>query len=166
MAEEPVMVDPVERRRQVRIQDPGPLRALALADQEDRLDRVMTAPARTEAVAPHLEPGLPLGLQRIEHHGLRRTVGDHGDAERTTLAVRLGNVDPPHRPGWRDMPVLLDPPGKFHPVRPGKRGQPVDPGGPSPLVDLRDPARGDQRVGPGPQHQPLQAAHLAMLACP
>jgi hypothetical protein len=64
------------------------------------------------------------------------------------------------------MTALLDPPGQFHPIWPPQCGAAVHPRGPSPLVDLRDPTGSDQRVRPGPQHQPLQAAHLAVLARP
>src|SRR4051794_32113393 len=126
----------------------------------------MTAPAGPEAVAPRLEPGLPLGLQRIQHHGLRGPVADHGDTERTPLTVSLGDVDPTDSSSRRPMPVLLDPTSQFHPFGPRQCGPAVDPGGPSPLVDLRDPPRAEQRVRPGPQHQPWQVAHLAVLACP
>jgi hypothetical protein len=160
------VVDPVERCCQVRVQDPRPLRVLALGDGEDRLDRVMTAPTGPETVAPRLEPGLPLGLQRIQHHGLRRPVGDHRDTERAPLTIRLGDVDPTDGPSPRPMPVLLDPTSQFHPFRPRQRGPAVDPGGPSPLVNLRDPARAEQRVRPGPQHQPLQATHPSVVPCP
>jgi len=59
------MVDLVERRRQVSIENPCPLGARPLADGIDRLDRVMAAAARPEPVTTGLEPGLPLGLQRV-----------------------------------------------------------------------------------------------------
>jgi hypothetical protein len=166
VVEQPIMIDPVERRCQVRVKDPRPRGAFALADREDGLDRVMTSPAGPEAVASRLESGLPLRLQCVEHHGLCGTVGDHRDAERTPLAVRLRDVDPADREGRRPVATLLDPPGKFCPIWCGQRGQAVDPSGSPPLVDLRDPSRRDQRVRPGPQHQPLQAPHLAVVARP
>ncbi len=47
------MADPAGRRRQVRVEYPGPARggtAAALARLEDGLDRVMAAPAGPEAI--------------------------------------------------------------------------------------------------------------------
>ena len=66
LAEQVMMVDPVERRRQVRVEYPPPGRVGALADLVDGLDRVMAATAGPEPVGPRLEPGLPLGLQRVD----------------------------------------------------------------------------------------------------
>jgi hypothetical protein len=82
LAEEMIVADPVKRRRQVRIEHPGPARggtAAAFAHLEDGLDRVMAATARPEPIRLRLEPRFPLWFQCISRHGLQRPVGDHGD---------------------------------------------------------------------------------------
>ena len=76
------MIDPVERRCQVRVEHPPPSRARAIAALgclEDSLDRVMAAAAGPEAIRPRLEPRLPLWLQRIGRPRLLRAVGDDRD---------------------------------------------------------------------------------------
>ncbi len=87
------MRDAVEIPTQVRIDDFGrPL------DQQrlDLLDRVPGAASRSLGVLL----GLPVGLEdRFEdHHGspLHHTIRDRWDAQRSLLAIRLGEVDPPH----------------------------------------------------------------------
>src|SRR6266498_4768849 len=59
------VIDSVERRFQARVQDPQPFGGLAAQRVEDGLDRVLAATSRPEPVGSGLEPGLPLGLQRI-----------------------------------------------------------------------------------------------------
>jgi hypothetical protein len=76
------MPDLVERARQVRVQRPHAPGAWALARVVDRRDRVVAAPARPEPVGSGLEPGLPLGLQRITDPRLMTAVHDHRNAER------------------------------------------------------------------------------------
>ena len=64
------MVDPVERRGQVSVEHPPPLRGLALAHLIDGLDGVVAATAGPEAIGLRLEPCLPLGFQRVDDLGL------------------------------------------------------------------------------------------------
>ena len=98
------MVDSVERRRQVRVQDPPPLGVRAPRDVEDGLDRVMAATARPEPIRPGLEPCFPLGFQRVDDPGLEHPVDDHGNAERALLsgAALLGDVHPLDRTACHD----------------------------------------------------------------
>lgn len=77
MGEEPVMVDPVERRCQVRVEHPPTARVRTPRHMEDGLDRVMAATTRAEAVGLRLEPRLLLGLQRVDHLRLGHAVHDH-----------------------------------------------------------------------------------------
>ena len=77
-----VVVDSVERRGQVRVQHPQPLRVLAAQRVEQGLDRVLTASPRPKSRRFGFEPGLPFGLQRVTHPRLVAPVHDHGDSER------------------------------------------------------------------------------------
>src|SRR5690606_16471849 len=83
LVEELDMVDAVERRCQVIIENPHPLGPDALAGGEDRLDRVMTATAGSESIGSRLDPGLPLRLQRTEHDRQQRAIGHHRNSEWT-----------------------------------------------------------------------------------
>ena len=96
MAKDVGMVDPVERRRQIRVQHPPPLRALAVGGHVDHCDRVMAATAGPKPIRPRLEPRLPLGLQRAHDTCLLHAINDHGDTERTPLpaAALLRDVHP------------------------------------------------------------------------
>jgi site-specific DNA recombinase len=85
---EPGVIDLVERRRQVSVENPHPLGARPLADGIDRLNRVVAAATRPEPVGSGLEPGLPLGFQRVTDPSLVTAVRDHGNSERP----RLGRV--------------------------------------------------------------------------
>ena len=82
-----VMVDAVERRRQIRVEHPPALRVLALQRQVDGRDRVLTATAGPKPIGLRLEPCLPLGLQRVERPCLQHPVDDHGNTERALLPV-------------------------------------------------------------------------------
>src|SRR5258707_13315744 len=73
------MPDPVERARQVRVQRPHAPGQGALARVEYGRDRVVAAPSRPEPVGSGLEPGLPLGLQRVPDPCLMTTVHYHRD---------------------------------------------------------------------------------------
>ena len=79
------MIDAVERRSQVRVQRPHALGHRAFARVVDGRDRVVAAAARPEPVRSGLEPGLPLGLQRVLDPVLMTPVHDHGDSERPQL---------------------------------------------------------------------------------
>ena len=61
-----VVGDAVERPGQICVEHPPSLRALAARCAVDRVDRVMAAAAGPKPVGPRLEPGLPLGLQRVD----------------------------------------------------------------------------------------------------
>ena len=94
-----IMVEAVERRRQVGVEHPQTLRVGAARRRVDRHDRVVAATARTEPVGLRLEPGLPLGLQRVHRQGLKAPVGDHGNPERAAAPVALGHIHPLDRAG-------------------------------------------------------------------
>jgi hypothetical protein len=64
------------RPGQVCVQNPPPSRAWALDDLVDRLDRVVAAAAGPKPVGLRLEPGLPLGFQRVERTRLVHAVND------------------------------------------------------------------------------------------
>lgn len=74
-----VMGDQVERRCQVGVQCPQSLRALALGDCIDGLERVLAAAAGPESIGLRLKPRLPLGLQRVEDPCLVAPIDDHGN---------------------------------------------------------------------------------------
>jgi hypothetical protein len=79
------VVDAVERRGQVRVQRPCVLGRWPRAHVVNRADRVVAAPAQPEPVGCGLEPGLPLGLQRVADPRLMATVHKHGNPERPQL---------------------------------------------------------------------------------
>jgi site-specific DNA recombinase len=79
LAEDVFVGDQVERRCQVRVQRPQPLRALALGGLVDSLDRVLATTARPKPKGPRLEPRLPLGLQRVDDPSLVAPIDDHGN---------------------------------------------------------------------------------------
>ena len=57
-----IVVEPVERRRQVGVERPQTLRVSAAGRGVDRHDRIVATPARSQAIRLRLEPGLPLGF--------------------------------------------------------------------------------------------------------
>ena len=161
LAEEMVVVDPVECRCQVRVEHPHPARAravAALACLEDGLDRVMAATAGPEAIRPRLEPCLPLGFRRTGHARLLRAVRDHRDTEGPLLPAGLRDIHPPDRTGRPRFGLVLQPPGQVSPVLRGQHYLPVDTRRRAASINLRHPPHADQRVRPGPEHQLLQVA--------
>ena len=84
-SEKMIMIDAVERRGQVGIQRPHAAGHRALAHVVDRRDRVMAATARPEPIRSGLEPGLPLGLQRVLDPVLVTPIQDHWNSERPQL---------------------------------------------------------------------------------
>src|SRR5579859_4055387 len=95
------MINAVECRGQVRIQRPYPLGHPAFAGHVDRLGGVLAAAARPEPVGSGLEPGLPLGFQRVTDSALVTAVRNHGNTERPQLraVTRLRDIHPPDRAG-------------------------------------------------------------------
>ncbi len=84
------MIDPVERRRQVRVEHPPAVwvgTAAALTHLEDRLDRVVAATAGPKAIGLRFEPCLPLRLQRVDHASLQHAIDDHRDTEWAPLSA-------------------------------------------------------------------------------
>ena len=100
------MVDAVECRRQISIENPEAFGVLACRCPENSLDRVVAPSPRTETVRPGFETGLPLGFQRILDTGLHGPVSNRRNPERALLPVTLRDVHPPDRHG---SPGLLDP---------------------------------------------------------
>src|SRR5664279_3435009 len=84
------MIDSVERRRQVRVQHPPPVRVGTFGDLVDRCDRVLTATAGPKSVRSRLEPCLPLRLQCVDDPGLLHPFAEHGNPERALLSACLG----------------------------------------------------------------------------
>ena len=118
------------------------------------------SPVRPEPVGPRLEPGLPLGLQRVQRQGLKRPVGDHGNPEPATAPLALGHIHPPdgqRPPSGR----AVQQPGRHVGLLPaGEHDAPVDPGRPAASVDLRHPPHAHQSAAAGAEHRLLQAADL------
>src|SRR5215211_5551303 len=156
LAEKTVMVDPVECRRQVRVEDPHPFGPLALAGGVDRLDRVMAATAGPKPVGSRLEPCLPLRLQRIDRDRLPSAVGDHRYPKWTLLSVGLRDEYPTCGLGRPRRRPLLDPTGQLGLRLGPQRGPAVDARRLTASVDLRNPPNTQQSVRAGTQHQPLQ----------
>ena len=152
------MVDPVERRRQVRVEDPHPLGPLALAGGVDRLDRVVTATAGPESIGSRLEPCLPLGLQRVDHHRLQCAVGDHRYPEWTLLSVGLRDEHPTGGPGHPRRRLVLHPADQLGLRLGPQRGPAVHARRLAASVDLRHSPNAQQSVRSGAQHQPLQTS--------
>jgi site-specific DNA recombinase len=107
------MGDPVKRPGQISVQHPQALRAPALDDLKDGLDRVMAATARPKPIGLRLKPGLPLRLQRIDDPSLMGPVENDGNPERAALAAaRLGDIHPPDRHRLERLGAVPDPVGQ------------------------------------------------------
>ena len=92
---QPVVVDAVERRRQVRVEHPHTLRVLPVERAVDGPDRVVTAAAGPKAVRLRLEPRFPLGFQCTQCHGLQAPVNNHRNPESALLRrSRFGDEHP------------------------------------------------------------------------
>ena len=157
------MTEPVECRLQVRVQYPQPAGILAGCRGVDGHDRVMAAPARPEPVGSRLEPGLPLGFQRVHRQGLKRPVGDHGNPEPAAAPVALGHIHPPDGTGPPRGRAALEPGGQVGLLPAREHDAPVDPGRLAASVDLRHPPHAHQSVAAGPEHQLLQTADLLQV---
>jgi hypothetical protein len=152
------VVDRVEGPGQIRVQDPSTLAAIAAQRLEDDLDRVMAAPTRPKPVGSRLEPGLPLGLQRVLHARLLRAIGDHWYPERALLAACLGDVHPLDGTGSPEGTVAMQARCQRRPI-PGRQCDlPVDTRRLAASVALRNLPHAHQRVAVASQHQPLQVA--------
>ena len=157
------MVDVVECRFKIEIEAPEPRGAPAGRGLENRLDRVVAAPARPEAIRPGFEACLPLGLQRVTHPVLLGAAGDGGYPQRPEFLVALRDV---HPPDWQGLPRCgrpLEAAGQFRAVPGGQRDLPVHPGCHAASVLLGHAPHADQRVGARAQHQPLKAGDLACV---
>jgi hypothetical protein len=102
------VIDAVECRSQVRVQHPPPDRVLPVDGVEDGLDRVLAAASGPKPIRSRLEPGFPFRLQRGRHPSLQDPVDDHGNAERTTPAVRFRDIHPSDRTGLPGLLPTLD----------------------------------------------------------
>jgi len=144
-AQEVVVVDPVECRCQIRVEDPPSLGVRTLGNVEDGIDRVMAATARPKPIRPRLEPCFPLGFQRVDHACLQHPVNDHGNSERSPAAL-LRDVHPPDRTGLPRFGVALHPVGHFSLHRREQHHLPVHARGLAASIELRDPPHAHQRV--------------------
>src|SRR6266446_1095626 len=125
-------------------------------------DRVVTSSARAKPVADSLEAGFPKGLQRVFHHGLDTSISDGGNAQRT-LAVPLGDIDPPD---WMNLvktecaELMAQDPSLFrcrdHAV--------IDTGGRLAMVHLGAATHTVACVRPTFQHQSLQRPDAGQIA--
>jgi hypothetical protein len=88
------MIELVECRFQIGVERPQALRVGAARYRVDGHDRVVAAPARSEAVRLRLEPGLPLRLQRVDRQGLKAPIRDHRNPERAAAPVALRHIHP------------------------------------------------------------------------
>src|SRR5437016_13350599 len=123
-----VVVDGVERTRQVGVKNPYPF-GTAAQDVEQVLDRVVAAATRPKPVAAGLEPGLPLGLQRLPDPRLMAPVQDHWNAERPLLDLVMGLRDI-HSLDWSGLPRASCDVHLHRHLSPGLSGQrdpPIDP---------------------------------------
>jgi site-specific DNA recombinase len=147
LAKKEGVVNFVECRGQVRVQDPRPL-GLALQRGVERLSRVLTAPTRPEPVRPGLEPGFPLRLQRVLDPCLMAAVQDHGYPEWSLLSIGLGDIHPPHRHRYPGPGRAVHLHRRRHPGRAVESDDPVDPGRAAASVALGHLPHADQRVAP------------------
>ena len=161
-----IMVEPVECRRQVGVEHPQTLRVGAARRRVDGHDRVVAATTRPKAVGLRLEPGLPLGLQRVDRQGLQRPVGDHGNPERAAAPVALGHIHPLDRTRRPRLGAVLHPVGQFGLLRRGHHDLPVHPGRLAASVELRHPPHRHQSVAAGAEHQLLQIPDLLQVPIP
>jgi len=155
-----VVVDSVERRGQVRVQHPQPLRVLAAHRVEQGLDRVLAAPTRPKPIRFGFEPGLPFGFQCVTHPRLVAPVHDHGNAEWALLSVGLWYVHPLDRQGLPGGDGVVHAHRHLHPAGGSQRDLLVHPGGRAASIALRHLAHADQRVRPGSQRHLLQRPDL------
>src|ERR1019366_4252784 len=151
------VADLVECARQISVKNPRPP-GFPVQGVEQGFYRVVTAAARPEPIRSGLEPGLPLGLQRITYPALVAAIRENRNSERPhfSLIPSLRYVHPPDRgrPMRADAGVHLH--RHLSPRLAGQRDQPVDSRSPAARVALRHLPHADQRVAPAPQHQLLQ----------
>ena len=82
LVEEMLVVDAVERRRQVRVQDPLTVRVFPVHRLVDRPDRVVTATAGPESVGLRgSNRASHSGSNALSDPGLEHPVDDHGNPE-------------------------------------------------------------------------------------
>src|SRR5712691_5193920 len=159
-----IMVDVVECACQVGVKNPHPP-GFPAQGLEQRSYRVVAAATRPEPIASGLEPGLPLGLQRLPDPGLVAPVQDHWNSERAHFCLITGfrYVHPPDRTGPPRVAGGVHLHRHLGPGLAGQRDLPVNPRGPSARVALRDLPYADQRVRPRPQQQLLQVPRRSQV---
>jgi len=158
------VVDVVECRFKIEIEAPQPRGALAGCGLEHRLDRVVAASARPEAIRPGFEACLPLGLQCVAHPVLLGAIGDGRYPQRPEFLVALRDVHPLDRQGLPRCGRPLEAVGQLRAVPGGQRDLPVYPCRRAASVLLGDAPHADQRIGTRAQHQPLKAGYLLTVA--
>ena len=150
------VADLVERACQVSVKNPHPP-GFPAQGVIQRLYRVVTAATRPEPVGPGLEPGLPLGLQRITYPCLMAPIRKNRNSEWPHFCLVTGfrYIHPPDRgrPMRADRGVHLH--RHLGPGLAGQCDQPVDSRSPAARIALRHLPHADQRAAPAPQHQLL-----------
>ena len=89
-----VVVDPIEEFLQIEIHHP----VVAFGDVLLRLGHgLMRRPSRSKPVAVWRERPIPSALEDLHHRLLDEAIQHRRDAKLAHPAVRLGDLDPPHR---------------------------------------------------------------------
>ena len=89
--EQPVMIDLVERRRQVRVQQPFPLDSSSCSAWGiDRRDRIVAAAARPKPIGFRFEPRFRCGSRALPDPRLMAAVRDHWNTERALFPFLSG----------------------------------------------------------------------------
>ena len=152
-----LVADLVERACQVSIKNPHPP-GFPVQGVKQGFYRVVAAAARPEPIRSGLEPGLPLGLQRITYPCLMAPIRNNRNSERPHFCLITGfrDIHPPDRGRLMRADRGVHPHRHLGPCLAGQRDQPIDPRGLAARIALRDLAHAYQRVMPAAQHQLLQ----------
>ena len=120
----------------------------------------MAATAGPKPVGPRLEPRLPLGLQRVDDPCLVAAVENHGNSERTALAVLpcFGMYTRLTGRALNGSVLLLHPVGQLCLGLRGEHHLAIHARRQTTSVALRHPPHAHQRVGARTEHQLLQTA--------
>src|SRR5208282_638058 len=150
------VADLVERACQISIKNPHPP-GFPVQGVVQGFYRVVTAATRPEPIGPGLEPGLPLGLQRITYPCLMAPIRKNRNSERAHFCLITGfrYIHPPDRGRLMRADTGVHLHRHLGPCLAGQRDQPVDSRSPAARVALRHLPHANQRVAPAPQHELL-----------